>query len=195
MLYALATLPLRYAYRGQSGCSELIEKLHHRDGHELATATTRPLRSPQRRAILTKKSESSVSSSLTSYLLLQLSLIVAETASAKRDQPADNHTDDSAAKKQKVEEAPKMSALRLGSVAPDFEAKTTQGPIKFHDFIDGSWAILFSCVGCSLPSCSSVVPAGPPMEEALILPWSLWDRYRAGQPYNSYMHANTLPFL
>lgn len=76
------------------------------------------------------------------------------TTATKRDQPADTKTDESSAKKQKVEEtqaeAPKMSALRLGSVAPDFEAKTTQGPIKFHDFIDGSWAILFSCVACLL---------------------------------------------
>ncbi|KAF9973893.1 hypothetical protein BGZ65_009014 [Modicella reniformis] len=34
--------------------------------------------------------------------------------------------------------------LRLGSIAPDFEAKTTKGPIKFHDFIGTSWVILFS---------------------------------------------------
>ena len=31
------------------------------------------------------------------------------------------------------------SQLRLGNTAPDFEADTTNGPIKFHDFIGDSW--------------------------------------------------------
>jgi len=35
-------------------------------------------------------------------------------------------------------------ALQIGDIAPDFEAETTEGPIRFHDFIDGSWAILFT---------------------------------------------------
>src|ERR1044072_6396729 len=34
-------------------------------------------------------------------------------------------------------------ALQLGDVAPDFEADTTQGRIKFHDWIGDSWAVLF----------------------------------------------------
>jgi hypothetical protein len=32
-----------------------------------------------------------------------------------------------------------MTNLRLGSIAPDFEAETTAGPIKFHDWIGDSW--------------------------------------------------------
>src|SRR5688572_15336102 len=34
--------------------------------------------------------------------------------------------------------------LRLGSIAPNFKAKTTKGDIDFHKYIEGSWAILFS---------------------------------------------------
>jgi peroxiredoxin (alkyl hydroperoxide reductase subunit C) len=34
--------------------------------------------------------------------------------------------------------------LRLGSTAPNFKAQTTKGDIDFHQYIDKSWAILFS---------------------------------------------------
>jgi hypothetical protein len=34
--------------------------------------------------------------------------------------------------------------LQLGAEAPDFEANTTEGPIRFHDWIGDSWAVLFS---------------------------------------------------
>src|SRR5438094_9142282 len=35
-------------------------------------------------------------------------------------------------------------ALQIGDTAPDFEAETTQGKIRFHDWIGDSWAVLFS---------------------------------------------------
>ena len=34
-----------------------------------------------------------------------------------------------------------MPALRLGNVAPDFEAETTAGHIKFHEWIGDSWVL------------------------------------------------------
>ena len=35
-------------------------------------------------------------------------------------------------------------ALQIGDTAPDFEAETTEGKIRFHDWIGDSWAVLFS---------------------------------------------------
>ena len=34
--------------------------------------------------------------------------------------------------------------IKIGDTAPDFEAETTEGRIRFHDWIEGSWAVLFS---------------------------------------------------
>jgi alkyl hydroperoxide reductase subunit AhpC len=34
-----------------------------------------------------------------------------------------------------------MPTLRLGSTAPDFEAETSKGPIKFHEWIGNSWVL------------------------------------------------------
>ena len=34
--------------------------------------------------------------------------------------------------------------LRLGELAPDFDADTTQGRIRFHEWIRDDWAVLFS---------------------------------------------------
>ena len=39
---------------------------------------------------------------------------------------------------------PRLAGLNLGDELPNFEADTTQGKIKFHDFLGKSWGILFS---------------------------------------------------
>jgi glutaredoxin/glutathione-dependent peroxiredoxin len=54
--------------------------------------------------------------------------------------------------------------LRLGNIAPNFDAETTAGPINFHEFIGDNWVVLFSHPEDYTPVCTTELGAFAKLE-------------------------------
>jgi len=67
--------------------------------------------------------------------------------------------------------------LQLGQIAPDFEQQSTEGPIRFHDWLGDSWGIFFSHPKNFTPVCTTelaeVARLKPEWEERRVKPLGL----------------------
>ncbi|KAH6667077.1 mitochondrial peroxiredoxin PRX1 [Plectosphaerella plurivora] len=54
--------------------------------------------------------------------------------------------------------------LRLGTVAPNFQAETTNGPIDFHEFVGDNWVVFFSHPEDYTPVCTTELGAFAKLE-------------------------------
>ncbi|KAI1383960.1 mitochondrial peroxiredoxin PRX1 [Hypoxylon trugodes] len=58
----------------------------------------------------------------------------------------------------------RAAPLRLGSIAPNFQAETTKGPIDFHEFVGDGWVVFFSHPEDFTPVCTTELGAFAKLE-------------------------------
>lgn len=56
-------------------------------------------------------------------------------------------------------------ALHLGDIAPDFVAQSTEGPLSFHQWIEGKWCVFFSHPKDYTPVCTTEIGAAARIKE------------------------------
>lgn len=66
--------------------------------------------------------------------------------------------------KHKMSVANRPEPLRLGSIAPNFDAETTNGPINFHEFVGDKWVVFFSHPEDYTPVCTTELGAFAKLE-------------------------------
>ncbi|MEY3051407.1 MAG: hypothetical protein RLY31_1192 [Bacteroidota bacterium] len=59
-----------------------------------------------------------------------------------------------------------MATLRLGDLAPDFTARTTEGTIRFHEWLGDKWGVLFSHPADFTPVCTTELGRTAALKEA-----------------------------
>jgi glutaredoxin/glutathione-dependent peroxiredoxin len=59
---------------------------------------------------------------------------------------------------------PRPDPIRLGTIAPNFKADTTKGPIDFHEFVGDSWVVFFSHPEDYTPVCTTELGAFSQLE-------------------------------
>ena len=73
-------------------------------------------------------------------------------------------------------------ALAINDTAPDFEADTTEGKIRFHDWIGDKWAVLFSHPKDFTPICTTELGYMAKIKLVLVYPMTTGRNFATSLP-------------